>query len=196
MERLNQSFHRVTLNDLPRNIYLRQSLRAFVSKVDGTGYWYFVTLKSNGKYSHKRNLTGIVWYIDYLKTWMTGMLSGSEMYFVYEMDTQDQLHVHGVMFSPNRLAYANIPRVKGLRIDAQLIKDFNLCLVRCVNCGYVDGIKVIECFNCTKVRESKEKIIEYMLKDNLPVLVRIISPGIFGQTPTNPVSCTAYWDAP
>ena len=170
--------------------YLRYQLRRFLEPISASASYYFLTVKANGKYSKRFNLEGIIYYIDYVNQVLRSVCSLGKIssIFIYEDDKMGHLHIHGYIKSDYRLDYFQLPKVLGLRVDLQLIRAFTLSVQRCKQCGFLDEWNFYECERCRILRSEKDKIEDYLFKNNYPLIVRI-EKSIF----TADYSTTAYW---
>ncbi len=188
-----ESFNRLSFSNEPRSKYLRVKLREFLEPIDPQKFYYFFTIKCNGRYSHKADIAGLDWFIQFIIEIQESRINPSTAVYIFEIDGLGQLHVHGYLISRSVIDYSTIPRPKGCRIDFQLIEAFlHDVYYHCVNCLYVDGIKFTECYYCTKVTINKEAIEQYMFKSNLPLLV--ISDCIPLSNLKYPNTIRVFWD--
>ncbi len=170
--------------------YLRFQLRKFLEPIEASAFYYFLTVKCNGRYSKRFTLGGIIYYVDYVKELLRRVLTLGKIssIFIYENDSRGHLHIHGYIKSDFRLEYFRLPKVLGLRVDLQLIRAFTMAVHDCKQCGFLDQWKFSECTRCETLRKEKEKIETYLFKNNYPLVVRIDR-----FTLSNNYSTFAYW---
>ncbi len=87
-------------------------------------YYYFFTIKANGKYALKDNATDMVTLIRYVRAIMSQTKKPRTRrddfdlaLFLFETDSADRLHCHGILRSKRYVEFNTLDRRIGYRLD-------------------------------------------------------------------------------